>query len=155
MSGYLVDWLLALSGLSTLFTWASICLCHIRFRRAWLVQGHSVEELPFRALGGVYGSYLGLILIGLVIIAQFYVAIWPIGGMSDDPKAVAEKFFSAYSQVFIPGCSVSDDSLTYSDFPRCAYHDPVLHHRLCLEAYSPPTCSRNRPRLWPQVVAHR
>lgn len=23
------DWLLAMTGLSTLFTWASICLCHV------------------------------------------------------------------------------------------------------------------------------
>ncbi|KAF7553234.1 hypothetical protein G7Z17_g3778 [Cylindrodendrum hubeiense] len=29
------DWLLSISSLSTLFTWISICLCHIRFRRAW------------------------------------------------------------------------------------------------------------------------
>ena len=89
----LVTWLLALSGLSTLFTWLSICLCHIRFRRAWAVQGHSVEELPFRALGGVYGSWFGVILIILVLIAQFYVALWPIGGMDPDPKIVAEDFF--------------------------------------------------------------
>jgi len=43
------NWLLALSGLSTLFTWLAICLSHIRFRRAWRVQGHSLEELPFTA----------------------------------------------------------------------------------------------------------
>ncbi|SDA03329.1 BZ3500_MvSof-1268-A1-R1_Chr7-1g09380 [Microbotryum saponariae] len=90
------DWLLALSGLSTLFTWGSICLCHIRFRRAWKVQGHSVEELPFKAAGGVYGSWFGLILVILVLIAQFYVAIWPIGGMESDPKAAAETFFKVY-----------------------------------------------------------
>ena len=97
----LVTWLLALSGLSTLFTWLSICLCHIRFRRAWAVQGHSVEELPFRALGGVYGSWFGVILIILVLIAQFYVALWPIGGMDPDPKIVAEDFFckSSLSQM--------------------------------------------------------
>ncbi|KAJ3738478.1 hypothetical protein DFH05DRAFT_889634 [Lentinula detonsa] len=49
------------------------CLCHIRFRRAWKVQGHSVEELLFKALGGVWGSWLGLILIVIVLIAPFYV----------------------------------------------------------------------------------
>ncbi|KAH9476314.1 Amino-acid permease inda1 [Psilocybe cubensis] len=90
------NWLLALSGLSTLFSWLSICLCHIRFRKAWIVQGHSLEELPYRALGGVYGSWLGVTLIVIVLIAQFYIALWPIGGMSPDPKAVAEGFFSAY-----------------------------------------------------------
>ncbi|KAJ2933240.1 hypothetical protein H1R20_g3809, partial [Candolleomyces eurysporus] len=92
-------WLLALSGLSTLFTWLSICLCHIRFRRAWEVQGHSVDELPFRALGGVYGSWFGVTLIVLVLIAQFYVAIWPIGGMPDSPRETAENFFATYLAV--------------------------------------------------------
>jgi len=66
-------WLLALSGLSVLFTWLSVCLCHIRFRRAWKVQGHSLEELPYQAFGGVWGSWFGVVLIILVFIAQFYV----------------------------------------------------------------------------------
>ena len=48
-------------------------LSSLRFRRAWKVQGHSVEELPFKALGGEYGSWFGVILIVLVLIAQFYV----------------------------------------------------------------------------------
>jgi yeast amino acid transporter len=55
------------------------------------VQGHSVEELPFRALFGVTGSWIGLILIVLVLIAQFYTAIWPVGGGGS-----AETFFKAY-----------------------------------------------------------
>ncbi|KIJ50402.1 hypothetical protein M422DRAFT_27391 [Sphaerobolus stellatus SS14] len=92
-------WLLALSGLSTLFTWLTICLCHIRFRRAWKVQGHSVEELPYKAWGGVWGSWFGVILIILVLIAQFYVGLWPIGGMSSDPGEVAENFFVVYLAV--------------------------------------------------------
>ncbi|GAA6058864.1 hypothetical protein JCM10212_002808 [Sporobolomyces blumeae] len=87
------NWLLALSGLSTLFTWGSICLCHIRFRKAWRVQGHSVDELPFKALGGVWGSWCGLSLVVLVLIAQFYIAIWPIGGMDSDPQQAAQDFF--------------------------------------------------------------
>ena len=65
--GQVFDWLLALSGLSTIFTWMSICMCHIRFRKAWKVQGHSVEELPFTAAGGVYGSWFGFILLCLVL----------------------------------------------------------------------------------------
>ncbi|KAG6846137.1 hypothetical protein H0H93_015787, partial [Arthromyces matolae] len=89
-------WLSALSGLATIFTWMSICLCHIRFRMAWKRQGHSVEELPFQALGGVYGSYFGLILLTLVLIAQFYIALWPIGGMSSNPGEVAQDFFMTY-----------------------------------------------------------
>ncbi|GAA5883838.1 hypothetical protein JCM16303_007406 [Sporobolomyces ruberrimus] len=87
------NWLLALSGLSTLFTWASICMCHIRFRKAWKVQGHSVDELPFKAFGGVYGSWCGFLLVCLVLIAQFYVAVWPLGGRADSAQQAAEDFF--------------------------------------------------------------
>lgn len=86
------SWLLALSGLAALFTWGSICLAHIRFRRAWAYHGHTLDEIPFKAVGGVYGSYLGLILIFLVLVAQFYVAVSPIGKNLGD----AEGFFNTY-----------------------------------------------------------
>lgn len=62
------NWLLGLSGLSTLFTWGSICMCHIRFRKAWRVQGHHLDELPYKAIGGVYGSWCGFILVCLVLV---------------------------------------------------------------------------------------
>ncbi|KAF8915773.1 amino acid permease/ SLC12A domain-containing protein [Mucidula mucida] len=88
-------WLLALSGLSTIFTWMAICLCHIRFRAAWKAQGHSLEELPFKALGGVWGSWFGVIMNGLVLIAQFYVAVFPVGE-SVSGRDAADSFFSAY-----------------------------------------------------------
>ena len=85
------NWLIALSGLSTLFTWGSICFAHIRFRKAWRVQGYTVDELPFKAALGVWGSWLGFILVVLVLIAQFYTAVWPIGGTPN-----AQAFFEAY-----------------------------------------------------------
>ncbi|KAH8428513.1 Amino-acid permease inda1 [Aspergillus melleus] len=85
-------WLQALSGLAALFTWGSICLAHIRFRNAWKHNGRTLDEIPFQAVGGVYGSYLGLSLNILVLIAQFYVAICPPGGGIND----AEGFFQTY-----------------------------------------------------------
>lgn len=109
------NWLLALSGLSTIITWLSINVAHLRFRKAWRVQGHSLDELPFRALGGIWGSWFAAIILVLVLIAQFYVvrifcfdfqrangcangvlqAIWPIGGQPGG-AAAAESFFLAY-----------------------------------------------------------
>jgi yeast amino acid transporter len=74
------DWLLALSGLAALFTWGSICLAHIRFREAWKYHGHSVAEIPFRAIGGVYGSWIGLILNFLVLAAQVSIANYIASG---------------------------------------------------------------------------
>ncbi|THZ62138.1 hypothetical protein D6C85_09336 [Aureobasidium pullulans] len=86
------NWLQSLSGLAALFTWGSICLAHIRFRAAWKYQGHTLDELPFKAVFGVVGSWIGLILIVIVLIAQFYVAIRPLD---------AEAFFASYLAIFV------------------------------------------------------
>ncbi|WXC66954.1 Amino-acid permease inda1 [Fusarium graminearum] len=92
--GEIFDWLLALSGLSTLFTWGSICVAHIRFRKAWARQGHTLDEIPFQAAFGVAGSYFSLALIILVLIAQFYVAIVAPPGSSG--MGTVEGFFISY-----------------------------------------------------------
>jgi len=70
--GDVFTWLLSLSGLSILFIYGSIALAHIRFRRAWAANGHSVDELPFKAAFGVWGSWVCLIVNVLALIAQFY-----------------------------------------------------------------------------------
>jgi amino acid transporter len=85
------DWLLALSGLSSLFIWASICFCHIQFRRALKYQGRTTEELEFKSAVGLPGSIYGFVLNSLVLIAQFWTALFPIG---TPPNASA--FFQIY-----------------------------------------------------------
>ncbi|KAL5315795.1 hypothetical protein ACEPPN_016666 [Leptodophora sp. 'Broadleaf-Isolate-01'] len=87
------DWLLALSGLAALFTWGSICVAHIRFRAAWKHHGHTLDEIPFKAAGGVWGSWFGLILIILVLAAQFYTALYPLG--NNGKLGTAEDWFKA------------------------------------------------------------
>lgn len=68
-------WLQAISGLATLFTWGSVCLAHIRFRKAWAYHGHTLDEIPFKAAGGIYGSYLGFFLCVIVLMAQVSLAM--------------------------------------------------------------------------------
>ncbi|KAK7951890.1 amino acid permease [Apiospora aurea] len=94
-----LDWLLAISGLSSLFTWASICLAHIRFRRAWAGQGHSLSELAFRSQCGVWGSWLGFGFNLLVLVTQFWVGAWPVGWREKSPRQLAENFFLQYMAV--------------------------------------------------------
>lgn len=120
------DWLLALSGLATLFTWLSICVTHIRFRRAWKVQGHSVDELPFKAVAGVWGSWIAATLLVLVIIAQFYIGLYPIGGVESEGERI-ENFFRGYIHPE-PGLK-----LTRSRLPGHARHACLLDHRVPLE----------------------
>jgi len=64
------NWFVSLSGLAALFTWGSICLAHIRFRKAWAYHGHTLDEIPFKAAGGVIGSWIGIIIIIIVLMAQ-------------------------------------------------------------------------------------
>ncbi|KAI4176512.1 MAG: hypothetical protein LQ346_007880 [Caloplaca aetnensis] len=84
-------WLLSLSGLSYFFVWGSICLSHVRFRAGWKAQGHSLDELPYRASFGVVGSMIGFILACIALIATFYVSLFPIGAPTE-----AETFFESY-----------------------------------------------------------
>lgn len=91
-----LTWLLALSGLSSIFTWGSINLAHIRYRRAWAAQGHSLDEVVFRSQSGVIGSWIGLGFNCLVLIAQFWVGAWPIGYSAMTAKKRVEVFFQAY-----------------------------------------------------------
>ncbi len=55
-------------------------------------NGHSVDELPFRAAFGVWGSYVCLLINILALMGQFYVALYPVGG----PNLDANTFFQLY-----------------------------------------------------------
>ncbi|KAK5014884.1 histidine permease, partial [Cryomyces antarcticus] len=76
-AGEAFNWMLALSGLSSIFTWGSICLAHIRFRKAWRLNGHTLDELAFRSQPGVVGSWIGFLFNCLVLIAQFWTGFAP------------------------------------------------------------------------------
>ncbi|EJT73465.1 hypothetical protein GGTG_10303 [Gaeumannomyces tritici R3-111a-1] len=89
----ILNWLLAVSALSSIFTWGSICLAHIRFRRAWIHKGRSLGDLAFRAQAGVAGSWLGFVLNVVFLVAQFWVGIWPLGFEHKTSLEVASEFF--------------------------------------------------------------
>lgn len=94
--GVAFDWMLAISGLSFIVTWMTINLCHIRFRRALYVQGRDTGELVFTSQVGVYGAYYGFIMNVLVLVAQFWIAVWPVHA-----KLSANLFFQAYLSFFV------------------------------------------------------
>lgn len=87
-------WMLAISGLSSIFTWGSICLAHVRFRRGWALQGHTLDELAFRSQAGLIGSWIGFVFNVLVLCAQFWNSLWP-QGQDPNPKV----FFSSFLAV--------------------------------------------------------
>lgn len=93
-SGEVFDWLLALSGLSSIFTWGSINLCLIRFRRALSAQGRTTDEIAYTSQVGLPGAYFGLGLNLAVLGFQFWIALFPLGASPD-----AETFFKTYLAV--------------------------------------------------------
>lgn len=88
------NWLLSLTGLSLIFTWGSICVCHIRFRRALQLQGRKTDELPYTSTVGVIGSWIGLIINCVVLVAQFWIALFPIGE-DPNPSTFFQKYLAA------------------------------------------------------------
>ncbi|EEB07830.2 general amino acid permease GAP1, partial [Schizosaccharomyces japonicus yFS275] len=74
------DWLMSVSGLNTLFNWGSINLTHIRLRIAMKKQLFNVKRLAYWSPFGISGSVYGLFWCIVMMIAQFYVAIFPFGG---------------------------------------------------------------------------
>ena len=100
------NWMLAISGLSSIVTWASINACHIRFRQAWKYNGHTLDELAFKSQPGVYGSYVGLAFNILILIAQFWTGFAPIGYADLSGGERVKSWFEAYlSAPIIVSCS--------------------------------------------------
>ncbi|EMR67501.1 putative general amino acid permease agp3 protein [Eutypa lata UCREL1] len=54
------QYIVNLSGVSTFLVWGSISFIHIRFRKAWKLQGYHVEDLPFVSLFYPYNAYFGV-----------------------------------------------------------------------------------------------
>jgi amino acid transporter len=96
VQGPAFTWMLALSGLSSIFTWTSICYAHIQFRKAWIQQGNLVSDLIYQSPIGVIGSWVGVVALLLILIAQFWVAISPSGGSADTLGEQVSNFFEAY-----------------------------------------------------------
>ena len=90
------NWMMALSGLSSIFTWGSICLAHIRFRGAWHLQGFTLDDLPYRSQAGIVGSWIGFIFNVIILIAQFWTGFAQVGYGSDSASERVYNFFSDY-----------------------------------------------------------
>lgn len=94
--GKAFSWMLAISGLAAIFNWMSICACHIRFRKAWKLQGHTLDELAFKSQATVWGSWVGLIFNFLILVAQFWTGFAPVGYGEMTAGERVESFFQAY-----------------------------------------------------------
>ncbi|GMM32431.1 hypothetical protein DAMA08_051760 [Martiniozyma asiatica (nom. inval.)] len=93
-------WLMALSGLSSIFTWGSICISHIRFRLAMKYQNRDLDELSFTSLTGIWGSVYAVSLNLLILVVEFWVSLFPIGE-SPNAKTFFSNYLNAAVNIFI------------------------------------------------------
>lgn len=57
------------SAVFIVVVWFSVCVCHIRFRREWARDGHSADELDYRAPGFPVLPWLAIVMcIGALVL---------------------------------------------------------------------------------------
>ncbi|EEB06924.1 amino acid permease [Schizosaccharomyces japonicus yFS275] len=85
----LFSWLTNISGTASLLVWISLSYAHIRMRLAMRVQGVPDDIMPYRNRFGICASVFAIVINSLALIAQIWIAIWPVGGA----KPSANYFF--------------------------------------------------------------
>jgi len=77
-SGQLWGWLQNIVGVSNQIAWLSIGLASWRFRRAWVLQGRSFDEMKFRAgWTWPWGPYFVVVSVTAIILIQGWSSIIP------------------------------------------------------------------------------
>ncbi|KAI9206452.1 amino acid permease/ SLC12A domain-containing protein [Polychytrium aggregatum] len=74
-NGVVFTWLINITGVLGIITWASIILVQFRFRAAFKAQGRPLSELPYRSPLYPFGPIVALILALGIVIAEGYQAV--------------------------------------------------------------------------------
>ncbi|EPX71681.1 arginine permease [Schizosaccharomyces octosporus yFS286] len=90
------QWFESLVSLCVLYSWGCIFLAHLRFRKAWKVQGFSADQLPWKSKFYPFSAIWGISWCILICIIEFYLAVWPLGKPSS-----ARNFFATYLSIVL------------------------------------------------------
>lgn len=67
-------WLLNTSGMTGFIAWLGIAISHYRFRRGYVLQGHDINDLPYRSGFFPMGPIFAFILCLIITLGQNYEA---------------------------------------------------------------------------------
>jgi lysine-specific permease len=70
--GVVYQWLISISGVAGLIAWLNIAVCHFQFRRAYVLQGYNVDDLPFKARLFPFGPIFAFLVCSFVLVGQGY-----------------------------------------------------------------------------------
>ena len=79
--GVVYIWLLNASGMSGFIAWLGIAISHYRFRKAYIVQGRDLKDLPYVAPFYPFGPLFAFTVCMIVVLGQNYAAF--TGGTID------------------------------------------------------------------------
>ena len=68
-------WLVNIVGISGIIMWLGIAVSHLRFRRAYWLQGYRLEDLPYRSPFYPVGPIIAFIMCLVVMAGQNYEAV--------------------------------------------------------------------------------
>ncbi|MDR1136338.1 MAG: amino acid permease [Clostridiales Family XIII bacterium] len=71
-TGTVYLWLVNASGVAGFIAWLGIAISHYKFRKAFLAQGHTLNELKYKAMLFPFGPVLAMALCLIVVFGQFY-----------------------------------------------------------------------------------
>ncbi|OBA19291.1 hypothetical protein METBIDRAFT_221300 [Metschnikowia bicuspidata var. bicuspidata NRRL YB-4993] len=71
------NWLLSIVALSIVIVWPCLSICHLRWRAALKHNNIPLETLGFVSYTGEIGSYYSILINVLILIGQFWVALFP------------------------------------------------------------------------------
>ncbi|MFZ9034959.1 MAG: amino acid permease [Francisellaceae bacterium] len=69
-NGAVFIWLVNISSLAGFVAWFGIAFSHYRFRRAYIKQGYSIKDLPYKAKWFPVAPIIAMILITIIIFGQ-------------------------------------------------------------------------------------
>ena len=70
--GVVFGYLISIAGAATFVAWAIIGVIHLRFRRAWKIQGYGIEDLHFKAMLYPYGTIFVIVLNTFLVFISGY-----------------------------------------------------------------------------------
>ncbi|MFJ5714556.1 amino acid permease [Neobacillus sp. NPDC093127] len=70
--GKIYLWLMNSVGVTTFIFWLGIALSHYRFRKAYVAQGNSINDLPYRAKWYPFGPIFAFVICFVILLAQDY-----------------------------------------------------------------------------------
>jgi amino acid transporter len=71
-------------------------MCHIRFRKGWKVQAHTLEELALKSQATIYEPYVVFGFNGLILITQFWLGFAPVRYADITAAERVQNFFQEY-----------------------------------------------------------